>query len=171
MTQRIIFQSHGAYGLAAIDCDTKQQILIPCTDPTNGKQTQLFLKDCIGLDDSDITRYTQGIPSACTMTAKNWNSWAEHFYLSTACQEHEWLTVAPESQLGDAVSGLSLTTKREVMILFDEFPHFVKDCMGWDVRAYGDGQSQVIRMTAENWESWLQMYESVSAGSVGGLFD
>lgn len=164
---RILLQAQGSYGLSAINADSKEQLIITSLAPRTTKQTQLFLNDCGGLFDTDAELFTQGKAIAASMSVDNWDEWLGVFHVPTPKAPYEWLTLSRESNLGDAVSALSLTSKREVMVLFYEFPSFVSDCIGWNLSAYNHGKSQVTRMTSEHWQQWLQAYESIGADALG----
>ena len=136
-------------GLAAICLDTKEQCHV-----ANHTDAYEFMCDCIGLDDHLAQRYTKGQAIAAGMPADDWALWVE---AHPDTGSHVWLTCSKESNGG--VSALELTTSREAIAPPKEVDYFLLDCLGWDAQRFSGDYSIVVRMTAENWDSWLAMYE------------
>ena len=135
--------------LSAINLDTKEQCSV-----ANYTDAYEFHCDCIGLDDLLAKRYTNGQAIAVGMPADDWQLWLE------ACPDtgsHVWLTCSKEDNGG--ISALELTTSKEAIAPPAETAYFIPDCLGWDAQRFNGDYSIVVRMTRENWDSWLAMYE------------
>lgn len=142
----------GRNEVVAIDLDNFRQCGVDTTEAYN------FFPDCIGLTPDLASRYSQGYPVACAMSAQNWDAWVE------GCEFVQdpgfvWLTVNTDGENDDCISALSLGEKREAIAPPDEFRAFLNDLIGFNAARYEQGYSVVCRMTSENWAAWLEMFE------------
>lgn len=142
----------GQSEILAIDLDSKRQCGIDSREAYN------FIPDLIGLDPTSAARYTQGYPVAAGMSIENWAAWLEGWEFV----EHPgfvWLTVSKEGDDEDCIGGLCLTDKREAIAPSIQVSAFLADLIGFDPANFEQGRSVVCRMTAENWSSWLALFE------------
>lgn len=142
----------GQSELLAINLDSKRQCGIDRREAYN------FIPDLIGLDPTSAARYTQGYPIAAGMSVENWAAWLE------GCEFVEapgfvWLTVSKEGDHEDSIGGLCLIDKREAIAPSNEISAFLADLIGFNPASFEQGRSVVCRMTAENWASWLALFE------------
>lgn len=148
--------------ILAIDLDSKRQCGIDRREAYN------FIPDMIGLEPASAARYTQGYPIAAGMSVENWAAWLE------GCEfvEHPgfvWLTVSKEGDDEDCIGGLCLTDRREAIAPSYEVSAFLSDLIGFSAANFEQGRSVVCRMTAENWTSWLALFEVLDAETVTQL--
>lgn len=149
--RRLIAQIHND-GIAAIDCDSKEQIFVQ-----DFNEAHNFLCDLIGLDDSLAAKYSAGSAIAVGMASENWAAWLALYQTDDA--DYVWLTLSKAGEREDCISALALTSKREAIAPVDEKPYMVSDCIGFAGESFEEGYSVVVRMTAENWALWLEQFE------------
>lgn len=152
--------------VVAINLDTKEQVGIDTTEAYN------FFPDCIGLGTALAERYSNGQPCAVGMSAENWQSWLE------GCEfvEHPgfvWLSLCQEGENDDCIGALCLTDNREAIAPPDEKAAMLADLIGFNASRFDQGYSVVARMTASNWELWLEQFEvaDLLAYAVAALTD
>lgn len=138
--------------ILAIDLDSKRQCGIERREAYN------FIPDLIGLEPTSAARYTQGYPIAAGMSVENWVAWLEGCEFIEA-PNFVWLTVSREGDREDGIGGLCLTDKREVIAPLNEVNAFLADLIGFNPANFEQGRSVVCRMTAENWSSWVALFE------------
>ena len=141
--------------ILAIDLDSKRQVAI------DTREAYQFIPDLIGLDQGSSARYSEGFPVEAGMTSENWAAWLEGLELVEA-PPYVWLTVSLEGWGQESLSALCLTGKHEVAVPRDEMPHFYPDCIGIDEKQLMSRQGVVCRMSCENWNAWLEMFEVAS---------
>jgi len=138
--------------LSAINLDTKEQCSV-----ANYTDAYEFHCDCIGLDDLLAQRYTSGKAIAVGMPAEDWALWVE---AHPATGSQVWLSCSKED---GGISAVELMAAKEAIAPPAEINHFIPDCLGWDAQRFDGRYSIVVRMTRENWDSWLAMYEAEAA--------
>ena len=139
--------------VTAINLDSKEQC-----DIANYTDAYEFMCDCIGLDDLLAQRYTSGKAIAVGMPADDWALWVE---AHPATGSQVWLSCSKED--GGSISAVELMAAEEAIAPPKEANHFIPDCLGWDAQRFDGRYSIVVRMAAENWDSWLAMYETEAA--------
>ncbi|MEL7520005.1 MAG: hypothetical protein AAGJ80_00045 [Cyanobacteria bacterium J06553_1] len=140
--------------IAAIDLVTQTQALID-----DESEHYNFFVDCIGLDQSLADRYDSGLSVAVSMASNDWAAWLEHFHRAADNSPFVWLTASPEGNFRDyALTAMELLTKREIVAV-EEKPAFTRDVQGWDEPTYQKNLSFVCRMSAEDWDAWLEVFE------------
>jgi len=138
--------------VTAINLDSKERCDI--ADYTDAYE---FMCDCIGLDDLLAQRYTSGKAIAVGMPAEDWALWVE---AHPATGSQVWLSCSKED---GGISAVELMAAREAIAPSAEVNHFIPDCLGWDAQRFDGRYSIVVRMAADDWESWLATYETEAA--------
>jgi hypothetical protein len=82
---------------------------------------------------------------------------------STANASTVRLTVSITGEFNDCISAVSIDSQqphREAIAPPEEVKYFIKDCGStWNANAFAQNVSFVVTMAADDWDSWLLMYE------------
>lgn len=149
--KRILIQRHND-GIAAIDCDSKSQVVVE-----DFNESHRFVVDLIGLNDQAAARYTTGFPVSVGMAVGDWDAWIEHY--QTDDSAFVWLSLWKAGDKEDCISALCLTDSREAIAPPDEKSSMIADLIGFNAGSFEGDFNVVARMKTEHWAAWLELFE------------
>ena len=142
----------GESEILAIDLDSKRQVGVDTLEAYN------FIPDLIGLTPNCTASYNQGQTVAAGMAVETWALWLDGCEFAEA-PGFVWLTCSKDGDNEDCISAVCLTDRREVIAPPAEKTYFIPDCIGWKSLTFNADRSIVVRMAADDWQSWLETYE------------
>lgn len=131
----------------ALNLDTKQECIIDCTEAAG------FIAEC---PTWDADSFDAGRCIQVGMSAESWQLWLEGYQL---VEPSGYVALTCATEASECITALSLIGKQEVIAPPDEASQFMADCHGWDAHRFNAGYSIVVRMAAEEWASWLEIYQ------------
>ncbi len=138
-----------ASDFATLNLDSHKEV---CIDKA---EIAAFHADCHSWD---AQPFDMGRCIQVTMSAENWALWLEGFELVEPA-DYVWLTLSQDGESDDCISAICLTDWREAIAPADEKAAMVSDLVGFDAARFDQGYSVVARMSAANWQAWLEMFE------------
>lgn len=141
----------GEYEILALNPDDGSQCAISITP------AHQFVPDLIGLTNDAAQRYTAGCVIACGMKANDWQSWIDNFELAPEDLDFVWVYSEVYGDESDRIHAVNLLDSRELVVPPDQCMALIGDFIFFDSASFGQGG--VYRMSASDWQSWLEPFE------------
>lgn len=148
-TARLVLVRTSGNAIATLHLDTREELFVAADEVQN------LAADCHGWN---AQAFALGECFQSTMSAANYEIWADAYQRQTE-PAYVWLALCQEGENDECIGALCLTDGREAIAPPDEKYYLVGDCTPFSAASFDHGFSCVARMSAQNWQAWLEKFE------------